>query len=489
MKIIIPILVGSIIGYITNWLAIKMLFRPRREIRIFGWRLPFTPGLIPKEKDRIAKSVGEAVGTYLLSPETFSAALLNDKVNQRTELWVRDTICKLNESHTPAKMLLEEVLGIDTSVLLDDVEERLTDFIYSQLREQKFKDELMKLIDSKIYNEYGTHFYNLIKEKADELIYTFSTSERVEEELKLSIDKVMKKMEEDTRTLEEIVPETLVCLVQEYINENGSEITAGIKKMFDNPLVKRKLRGSISELISQNTNKLITVFVSPESIAEKVLGAIEKYIENPSNEESIVSIILALTDKLAQSKVSDIISGISDEKKEQSIEQISQSIMNYISDKDNQKTLIRIAEDKLGVLKPQIKEGVFSLISEKLDSITDSPHLYENLLLIVRDIIANTMDKPLSLIIGTFNETAIGNIIGFIEGAFTSFVKNRMPEIIKQLNLSQVIEEEISGFDVAYTENIIIEIAHKELKAITWLGALLGGIMGILTPLLQLLYR
>jgi uncharacterized membrane protein YheB (UPF0754 family) len=153
------------------------------------------------------------------------------------------------------------------------------------------------------------------------------------------------------------------------------------------------------------------------------------------------------------------------------------------------KKVIRIAEDKLGVLKPQIKEGAFSLISEKLDSITDSPHLYENLLLIVRDIIANTMDKPLSLIIGTFNETTIGHITGFIEEAFVSFANNRLPGIIEQLNLSQVIEEEISGFDVAYTENIIIEIAHKELRAITWLGALLGGIMGILTPLLQLLYR
>ena len=50
MNIIIPIIVGSVIGYATNWLAIKMLFRPLREKRLLGVRLPFTPGLIPKEK-------------------------------------------------------------------------------------------------------------------------------------------------------------------------------------------------------------------------------------------------------------------------------------------------------------------------------------------------------------------------------------------------------------------------------------------------------
>ena len=50
MKLIIPIIVGAIIGYFTNWLAIKMLFRPHYEKKIFGIKIPFTPGLIPKEK-------------------------------------------------------------------------------------------------------------------------------------------------------------------------------------------------------------------------------------------------------------------------------------------------------------------------------------------------------------------------------------------------------------------------------------------------------
>ena len=54
IKYIIPILVGGFIGWFTNYLAIKMLFRPYKEIRVFGIKLPFTPGLIPKEKERIA---------------------------------------------------------------------------------------------------------------------------------------------------------------------------------------------------------------------------------------------------------------------------------------------------------------------------------------------------------------------------------------------------------------------------------------------------
>ncbi len=45
MKYIIPIFVGAIIGYITNWFAIKMLFRPHYEKRILGLEYPLHQGL------------------------------------------------------------------------------------------------------------------------------------------------------------------------------------------------------------------------------------------------------------------------------------------------------------------------------------------------------------------------------------------------------------------------------------------------------------
>ena len=50
---IVSPLMGGIIGYFTNWLAIKMLFRPHKKLYIGNLPIPFTPGLIPKERTRI----------------------------------------------------------------------------------------------------------------------------------------------------------------------------------------------------------------------------------------------------------------------------------------------------------------------------------------------------------------------------------------------------------------------------------------------------
>ena len=61
LSLLFSILMGAVIGYGTNTLAVGMLFRPFKPIYIGKWKLPFTPGLIPKEQARIADSLGELI--------------------------------------------------------------------------------------------------------------------------------------------------------------------------------------------------------------------------------------------------------------------------------------------------------------------------------------------------------------------------------------------------------------------------------------------
>ena len=71
-------LTGGIIGYFTNWLAIKMMFRPHRAKHIFGMRIPFTPGLIPKEKGRLAEAIGTSISENLMNREVLEKNLLSE---------------------------------------------------------------------------------------------------------------------------------------------------------------------------------------------------------------------------------------------------------------------------------------------------------------------------------------------------------------------------------------------------------------------------
>jgi hypothetical protein len=85
LSFLIPPLAGAVIGFITNVIAIKMLFRPLREIRVFGFRLPFTPGILPRQRHKLAESIGAMVERELLTPEIIRERLQRDEVKGGVE--------------------------------------------------------------------------------------------------------------------------------------------------------------------------------------------------------------------------------------------------------------------------------------------------------------------------------------------------------------------------------------------------------------------
>ncbi len=140
-------LVGAVIGYITNKIAIKMLFRPLNPIKIGKFTLPFTPGVIPKEKSRIAKTIGMVVSRELLDEETFKSALMKPQMIEAIREKVYDSIDGLKEDDRTFVEISEQIFGKNKSdFLIKSSEENITFAIYSRVVEM----ELGKLIVEKV---------------------------------------------------------------------------------------------------------------------------------------------------------------------------------------------------------------------------------------------------------------------------------------------------------------------------------------------------
>lgn len=77
--------VGALIGVVTNHIAIKMLFRPYRAIRIGGFRLPFTPGLIPRQRGEIARGIAHTFEANLLSGQDIHAIITGPNAQKAIE--------------------------------------------------------------------------------------------------------------------------------------------------------------------------------------------------------------------------------------------------------------------------------------------------------------------------------------------------------------------------------------------------------------------
>lgn len=138
-----PPIAGGIIGYFTNDIAIKMLFRPYRAIYIGGRRVPFTPGLIPRNQERLAKNISKTIMGSLLTPEELqklARRLLQTERVQGAILWLLrlaiDQI-KSDQEQKTARILagiLRDLLGESLPRLLK-VLARREDFLEAQVNQ------------------------------------------------------------------------------------------------------------------------------------------------------------------------------------------------------------------------------------------------------------------------------------------------------------------------------------------------------------------
>ena len=112
-SLLFSILMGALIGFGTNTLAVEMLFRPFTPKYIGKWRLPFTPGLIPKEQGRIAESLGELIEKELFSPQVISDALNTPEAKAAIADWLDQLFETAAASDKTPRELLIETFGAD----------------------------------------------------------------------------------------------------------------------------------------------------------------------------------------------------------------------------------------------------------------------------------------------------------------------------------------------------------------------------------------
>ncbi|MDO5560634.1 MAG: DUF445 family protein [Oscillospiraceae bacterium] len=145
-------LIGAFIGFITNGIAIRMLFRPWKAKYIGKFKVPFTPGLIPKEQPRIAKAIGGVVGNKLLDDETLKAALLSDDIKEKMNSFLNAKTQQL----CTCDMKLSEYL--DDKKLLEPIDTKEHDLKY------KFANNITEKL---VKNNIGG---NLVDLASDELV-------------------------------------------------------------------------------------------------------------------------------------------------------------------------------------------------------------------------------------------------------------------------------------------------------------------------------
>ncbi len=147
-----PPILGGLIGYYTNDIAIKMLFRPYKPVYVFGKKVPFTPGLIPSNQERLGQNIANAIMKSLLTPEelqNLARKLLQPDRLQGGVLWLlRLLFEQIKDDKNP------RTTKIVAGILRDLLGESLPRLLRVLARQETFLETQINQIFDKVLLEF-----------------------------------------------------------------------------------------------------------------------------------------------------------------------------------------------------------------------------------------------------------------------------------------------------------------------------------------------
>ena len=503
-KIIIGAVVGAVIGYITNYIAIKMLFKPRTEKKVFGFKVPFTPGLIPKEKDRIAKSVGENIGEHLLNGNTIKKTLKEEKIKKYIDKEIGNQVCKILNNKKTIKEIYSEVLNLDFNKLNTGLSEKILNSIWSEFFKNSFKENTYKYLERSILNnlqkkpKYLINFLDkqIVRDKICNILNEFLDKEKGK--LNQLLLNKLDYLENNNEKIKKFLPNQLESLIQKFIYDEKDIICQKIYGLFLREQVSKEIKNTITNNVLGKLSPLVSMFLNVDVLYDKFLESAKIYFEEVKNQEIIANVINEELKEFSNKEVCIILNKISNETKKEIIFKASNKIAITLKENLNAEIILSLLKEKvnnynnyveiLDDLSINYKEVLKCFIDKIYIEIKDSEEAKNNIKEWILKFIENIGEENLSKFITCDKEIAINSISLVIQNKYDDFIENKTEKMLNILDIPNIVEKEIKNFEVDYAEKIILDIANKELKAITWLGALLGGILGIITPILSKLY-
>lgn len=287
--------IGAIIGYCTNYIAIKMMFRPFEAKKIGKFKVPFTPGIIPRRKESMAKAIGRVVEENLLNEDTVKNALLSDEVKNQIKAKIEQEIGKHREDErTIEDIILNYVDGITYIEEVARIEEKLS---------EKVKNKLLDIDVGEIFSE---KVVEIIQEKMNSNFILNKFTGKVTETIKSPIKNAINKyFEEDGVSLinpavkegMKSVTGTTVGKIVQKIEKSGVDISDVVIKIYED-IINEKIKSILSSLkigdIIENRIKNMHMI----EVEALILKTIKKELNAVVNLGALIGFILGLLNVL-----------------------------------------------------------------------------------------------------------------------------------------------------------------------------------------------
>jgi len=485
-------LVGAVIGWCTNWIAIKMLFRPRTEKRLFGRKLPFTPGLIPKERTRLAKALGGTLGANVLTPDVLAGAIASPAVKEKIGEVLHKGFTTLAQSEETPDAWLGKLLGAEKDNILDRAEAFILDKLTDVLDSAPVRDGFHAFVSAKLDDlpALTKPLWNRgdVKTLALEKGLAFVQNESFVSMLQGFVQDAFTGLSAQERTLGSLLPPHTADTLKTVLADKTPDLVAYFTDLPNrHPDLDEALRTMTAQIAEQNFGRFIGLFVRYDTIYDNIKDKLFAYLAVPENQTGLRDKVEEWADGLLAQDVKTLLSRLPDDTREALTARLAGLLQNEINETQVTRAVDFLADKAHSLdLRDFLPESWTDKAAEAVYGL-----LRNELLAAVPGFVHGLRKKLAAVTVSTLlaripAERAEQLTVRLADGAFV-LVQKAVPLLVDALDVARLVEDKLNTFSTEEAEALVLGVVKKELSAITNLGALLGLVIGVVPLLLNLI--
>lgn len=511
-----PPLIGAFIGYLTNRVAIRMLFRPLKPWYLFTLRIPMTPGVIPSKRHDLALNIGEMVGEHLLTSTEVGKALKKKKFQDHLYGLIKGRIGGILERDLgPLSALIPKRFTSYYDIGAKTIAYNIKTSLHSYMDSDEFEDTVRGSIessfqqfiehdiDSVIDREGRGESYIILDQSIRKMIASPAMDQWVEDFVYQKVNRVLKK----EKSLDDLLPGAFKDLLIQTVESQTPELLKKFADIFKDPDIQKKIIGGVKIGVENFISSLgpmssmVKNFVSMETIEQKVTeyfkekeDDISAWLQNEDVQQKISASTLDRLQNILNTPIVNFVNGNKSLNINTFTNTMSQQLLAFLREESSVKTISQMVQDNIEVYIKGGSTNIRTVIQDMfgVESVTKSGKWLsaEGLSLLRTDKTRKTVDFMVDSLLTSLLQKPIGRLsdilpkdvregfYGSIQKIASAMLATEVPGLVHSLDIRTIVTEKVDSLDLLRLEALLLSIMEEQFKYINLFGALLGFVIG-----------
>lgn len=510
-----PPIVGAVIGYFTNYLAIRMLFRPLEQKRVFGIPVPLTPGIIPAKRKELAVNIGRMIGDHLLTREVIVSRLQRSDFQDVLYLAIARRFQAVFERDLgPLSSLFPVEFQEDVERLVD----RSRHYIYSmvgQLVEDEAVDTLMadflrhlgeEAFSANLSSIVTVDSYAVFRLRLRDIFAEWLRSTVVQGRLEQEFDHGFSRLLASSKPLARVVPGDLRDLLISQLQQELPGLMDSLSRLLYDPNIRLQIKMRIHQAINSYISKmgfwkklLAGWALQEEVLARKIDDLVDAAgedvaaaLQQPEVQKKVMEMITERLDNFLRIPVNELAKKVSYRKLAGMRDYVKGKLVLLVA---RQETV-----DRFFALFEQVLMSIHNVPFSRLVELVGLGRLPEvmvgqvgnELLALMRSKQAKRKftNQLHAMLSNYFYEVPVGRVslkvpyellergIVFTHRKAINLMESELPHLTTTIDIPAMVEERINDLPVLQVEALLMDIMKEHFTYINIFGGVLGALIG-----------